>query len=312
VIVTGHTGFIGQHLVRHSQELEIIGISRSASREGPVKSIRLDLAYLEKSMPERDTGLRGTYAVIHLSAYRPLVGTDRRDSLDENMRANVGGTLTALSMARMLGANRFLLASTKSVYRESTVPVTEADPTAPVTNYGKSKLLAERLCETFAEGSPMKCTALRISSVFGSGMPFGLVFAAFLNKAVRNETIEVRRHKSGFEYLDLIYINDVVEAIRKALLTKQEKPFDIINIGSGSGISTFRLAETIVEGTGSHSQIKVTRTNDTRIGTVLNVEKASEVLRWSPSYDVRSAIRDLLPSWHSKNAVDEHTEEFGL
>lgn len=301
VIITGHTGFIGTHLARDLGNADIVGISRSTPNEASVKSITQDLVNLQMAAVEQRRGwFQGASVLVHLSAYRPLVRSKRTDSFEENMKVNVLGTLNALLLAQNFRATHFVLASTKSVYKESQPPVSETHPTEPTTNYGRSKLLAESLCKAFAELNPLSCTALRIASVFGPGMDCNLVFASFLNRALRDEPIEVHRHASGFEYLDLVYVKDVVAAIEKALYRQHAGTFDTVNIGSGSYISTYELANKIIESTDSKSKVDVIKTNETRTGTRLSIDKASAAIDWKPRYDMNSAIVDLLPSWHCR------------
>lgn len=303
IVVTGHTGFIGRHLVRHLKNDEIVGISRSASKSDVVKGIRLDISEMieSKLKPYRKL-LEGTDVIIHLSAYRPI-RSGRRDSFTENLRVNVGGSLNVLMMAKRFEIGKLIFASTIAVYGRSKGPVTEEDPALPDTNYGKSKLIAEQLCKAFGEVYGIRCTSLRISSVFGPGMSCNLIFADFLNRALNGKVLVVHKHLTGYEPLDLIYVKDVVRAIEKALYRKQEKVFEVFNIGGGTAIDTYELASKIIKAVGSRSRIKVVKTREDRRGIKLSIERASKVLGWVPMYDVESAIKDLLPGWYCEGII---------
>ncbi|MDH5363159.1 MAG: NAD(P)-dependent oxidoreductase [Aigarchaeota archaeon] len=302
VIVTGHAGFIGKHLVKHLRDVEVVGIDRSTSNDDAVKSIRLDLSEMdERKLEPHSDYLQGADAVVHIAAYRPVVGSRRGDSFDENTRTNVTGTLNVLTMAKTFKIDKVIFASTKSVYGNPKGLIKEEGPARPETNYGKSKLLAEGLCREFGEAYGLSCTSLRIASVFGPGMACNLVFAKFLNNALKGRDLVVHEHLSGYEYLDLIYVKDVTEAIQRSLHLRHDCVYEALNIGGKSPVSTLSLASEIVKATGSKSEIDTVRTQEMRHGFKLSTEKASKVLGWTPKYDIASAVKDLLPSWYCEH-----------
>ena len=303
IIITGHTGFIGKHLLKHfKKKADIIGISRSSCENDAVESIRLDVSKInEEELELYRPLLEGADAIVHLSAYRPIVRSRRKDFFVDNIKVNVRGTLNVLMIAKRFKIDKFLLASSIKVYGDAKSFVSEEDPPLPNTNYGKSKLLAEKLCETFSKLYEIKCISLRISSVFGPGMSCNLVFAIFMNKALRGEPLIVHRHQTGYEFLDLIYVKDVVRAVEKALYLEQENPYEVFNIGSQSPVNTFELANEVIAAIGSKSRIKVIEMKGRRRGVKLSIEKARKHLKWKPNYDIKSAIRDFLPGWYCEN-----------
>jgi len=302
VIVTGHAGFIGKHLVKHLKDVEVVGIDRSTSDNDAVRGIRLDLLEMdERKLQPYGDYLNGADAVVHLAAYRPIIGSRRGDSFDENTRTNFTGTLNLLTMAKTFKIDRVIFASTKSVYGNRKGLIKEEDPARPETNYGKSKLLAEGLCREFGEAYGLCCSSLRIASVFGPGMPCNFVFAKFLNNALKGEDLVVHEHLSGYETLDLIYANDVTEAIERAVRVRHDCAFEVLNIGGKSPVNTLGLASEIVKATGSKSEIDTVRTEEMRHGFKLCTEKASKFLGWTPQYDIASAVKDLLPTWYCEH-----------
>lgn len=302
VIVTGHAGFIGKHLVNHLRDVEVVGIDRSTSDDDAVRGIRLDLSEMDdRELEPHSDYLQGADAVVHLAAYRPVTGSRRGDSFDENMRTNVTGTLNVLMMAKTFKIDKVIFASTKAVYGNPKGLIKEEARARAETNYAKSKLLAEGLCREFGEAYGLSCTSLRIASVFGPGMACNLVFARFLNSALKGQDLVVHEHLSGYEYLDLIYAKDVTEAIEKALHLRHDRAFEVLNIGGKSPVNTLSLASEIVNAIGSKSEIDTVRTQEMRHGFKLSTRKASKILGWTPKYDIASAIRDFLPTWYCEH-----------
>ena len=303
IIITGHTGFIGKHLLEYfKKKADIIGISRSSCENDAVESIRLDISKTnEGELESYRPLLKGADAVVHLSAYRPIVRSRRRDFFIDNIKVNVGGTLNALMIAKRFKIDKFLLASSIKVYGDVKSFVSEEDPPLPNTNYGKSKLLAEKLCETFSKLYGIKCISLRISSVFGPGMSCNLVFSIFMNKALWDEPLIVHRYQTGYELLDLIYVKDVIRAVEKALYLKKENPYEVFNIGSQSPVNTFELANEVIAVIGSNSRIEVIEKKGRRRCVKLSIEKARKYLKWKPNYDIKTAIRDFLAGWYCED-----------
>jgi nucleoside-diphosphate-sugar epimerase len=298
LIVTGHTGFIGRHLLHHLGDAEVVGICRTAPADLSIKSVSLDIRKInENQLKQHKQEFKDADAIIHLAGYRPIARSDRLDLPYENLSANVIGTFNVLLLAQKFGIGRIILGSSKSVYGHHKGYVAESTVGRPPNNYGKSKLLAENLCRIFTETYDLKCAALRFASVYGPGMSASLVYAEFLNKALNDKAILVHMHRSGFEALDLIYVDDVATAIVKTLHWKQNSSFDTFNIGTGTQLTTYELAKQIVQVVGSKSPINVIHTNETRLSVRMSVKKARRILDWVPRFDIGSAIIDFLPRW---------------
>jgi nucleoside-diphosphate-sugar epimerase len=298
LIVTGHTGFIGRELLHHLRNAEVVGICRTAPADLSIKTVSLDIRKInENQLRQHRQEFEDADAIVHLAGYRPIVRSDRLDLPYQNLSANVMGTFNVLLLAQKFGVGRIILGSSKSVYGHHNGVIPESTIGRPLTNYGRSKLLAESLCKVFAQMYNLKCAALRFASVYGPGMSSSLVFAEFLNKALNDEAILVHKHRSGFEALDLIYVDDVAAAIVKTLRWKQDSLFDTFNIGTGEQLTTYALAKQIVQAVGSKSPINVIHTNKMRPSVRMSVKKARRILNWVPRFDITSAIMDFLPRW---------------
>jgi dihydroflavonol-4-reductase len=158
VLVTGGTGFIGQHLVAalaaRGQNVRVLDL------RPPVRALP-DVEYVEGSVLDPslvDDALNGVEQVYHLAGL-PGMWTPRKDDFQT---VNCGGTQVVIAAARKRGVARFLHCSTESILfhpSPSKGAVTEGSLLSPDDMpgpYTRSKLLAEELAaQAAASGFPV-------------------------------------------------------------------------------------------------------------------------------------------------------------
>jgi dihydroflavonol-4-reductase len=158
VLVTGGSGFIGQHLVStlvdRGLQVRVLDIHAPSNPEPEVE-------YVEGSVLDPDRvaeALRGVEQVYHLAG---LPGMWMRRKSDFHA-VNCRGTEVVLAAARRHGTGRFLHCSTESIlFRSSASEEAGADHTLPMADhmpgpYTRSKMLAEqRAMQAAASGFPV-------------------------------------------------------------------------------------------------------------------------------------------------------------
>jgi nucleoside-diphosphate-sugar epimerase len=172
-LVTGATGFIGQHLTRKlldingDRSVRVVSKDDSGSnlyffREDEVDSRKADISNRESISGIMD----GIDVVYHLAA---ISRNDLSKTWEDFYAANVQGTINLLDEAASAGVKRFVFTSTVEAagFGDGASPRKETDAPNPVNNYGKSKLAAER--EVLSGSRPMECTVLRLPMIYGPG-----------------------------------------------------------------------------------------------------------------------------------------------
>ncbi len=172
VLVTGATGFLGEHLCRVLVEQGHIvrGLARSRSHvlaDLGVEHVRGDVL----DGPELDRALEGIHAVFHLAG---AVSRDPDDA-QRMMRLHVDGTRRVLERMHAAGVNRMVLASTSGTIGVSKDEVI-LDETAPYAEeivagwpYYASKIYQERLAFAHGERLGIEVVAVNPSLLLGPG-----------------------------------------------------------------------------------------------------------------------------------------------
>ncbi len=214
-LVTGATGFLGQHVCRTllAGGSAVRGLVRTADA-GPAGiewfrcSDLLDRAAIRKAV-------EGVETVVHLAARVHVMAAESADPLAEFRRTNVEGTRTLVEESLAAGVRRLILVSTVKVVGESSeVPWTEETPPSPSDPYGISKLEAEQVVLQLALPGAMAASVLRLPLVYGPGMKANMLrlFEA-VDRGLPLPLGGVRNRRS------LVFVGNVVAAIEQVILT---------------------------------------------------------------------------------------------
>jgi nucleoside-diphosphate-sugar epimerase len=207
VLVTGASGFIGQHLVEAltASGAEVYGISRTVRRglPGPTRWLQADVEKLEEV--ERLWDVCKPDVVYHLSGAAngmPDIGL-----LLPTYHSLLTTTVNFLQVATTKGCRRLILASSL----EDQDPRLSAETPASPYSAAKTALLAyARMCHEVFE-TPV--VMLRTFMTYGPGQPSWKLIPSTLEKLLVGLPPDL---STGRRELDWIYISDVVEAFMQA------------------------------------------------------------------------------------------------
>ncbi|MBN9291445.1 MAG: NAD-dependent epimerase/dehydratase family protein, partial [Hyphomicrobium denitrificans] len=170
ILVTGASGFIGQHLVRRLSERGYL--VRAAARQPVIfddpNVEGIALGDMSRSFAAEYV-VRGVDAVIHAAGMahaRPGLPDAAYTAI------NVDATRQLARAARAARVKRFVLMSSvrAQVGAVHDGIVTEDTPANPTNAYGRSKIAAEALTADLLAGSNTQWTVLRPVLVYGSGV----------------------------------------------------------------------------------------------------------------------------------------------
>ena len=250
ILITGGAGFIGGALVKRlipNHEVYIIDNLSSGklkNTSGCKKLYQVDITDFE-SLAEAVREVEPA-VVIHLAAMVSVQESLNHPTLCKKI--NVEGTR---NVTRALGERKvkIIFASSSAVYGEQVPPLEESMTSFSATYlksllspYAESKIMSEAILNQ----SGVTALNLRFFNIYGPGQNVESGYAAVIPAFIRGITHQGRISVfgSGEQTRDFIYIDDVCEAIERAMALEKN---ETLNIASGRPVSLLQLIENLKE-----------------------------------------------------------------
>jgi len=244
ILITGHNGFIGSHLVKSLSNYSLIGVSEKIYKKNKITQIKKNITRLTINDIPKDI-----FCIIHLAAL-----TDVKFCQDNPIKCfdvNINGTLNILEITKQLGSKLIFL-STSHVYgTPKKIPISEEHPTHPESIYSGSKLAGEILCETYSKSYNLDISILRLFSVYGPNSPPHLVTSRIMSQFLSKNPILIG---NTFPKRDFIFIDDVINVI--SYILTNSSGFNIFNVGSGKSYSILDLCNILKKISDKNPKIK--------------------------------------------------------
>ena len=265
VIVTGASGFIGKKLVKEllSANLNCIAVSRKEPkfycvadyREAPPGDVLVHLAEINNRSVANDLGFK--YQIKTRDTLRAL--------LDK-------------------GYQKVIYVSSAVLYGdEDLTPHRETDDINVLDTYTQIKSSSEDVVLSYGG------MVARLSNVYGNGMSAGNVMSDIFDQIYSDGPVILKDMKP---IRDFVWVDDVVDALKKMILTKKSGVF---NVGSGVGTSVFDVAQLAIDYSGSSNKEIISLSASSRqLCNILNIEKMFDSFDWKPNVTLPHGIKRLL------------------
>ena len=328
VLVTGAAGFIASRVcaLLHEQGHEVTGLDNfndaydvrlKVWRWVQLENLpglelhRLDLTdpgAIERLFEKHARANRSAPfdAVINLAAragVRPSVENPR-----VYVESNVMGALNVLEMCRKFGVNKFVLASTSSLYgKEHDTPYREEMNTdRQLSPYAATKKAAEAMTYTYHFLHKLDVSVLRYFTVYGPAGRPDMTPLRFVQRIREGRKITI--FGDGTQSRDFTYVDDIARGTISAL---RKVGCETFNLGSDEPLKLSDLIHLIEELTQQKAIIEYKPWHPADMAeTWADITKARKNLEWSPQTGIREGMAKLV-KWYEENrdwAKDIHTD----
>ena len=311
ILVTGGAGYIGSVTVEllraRGEEIVALDNLSRGHRAAVAAEVPLYVGEIgDRELVERIARDHHVESCLHFAALA-YVGESVSDPA-RYFENNVEQGVRMLGALRSAGVRQFVFSSTCATYGEpQRTPIDENHPQWPTNPYGWSKLMMERILESYDAAYGMKFVALRYFNAAGATPERGEHHEpeTHLIPNVLAAALQLIPHVSvfgddyptadGTAVRDYIHVSDLAEAHALALRhLRAGGQSECVNLGNGQGYSVLEVIESARRVTGKQIDLRreMRRPGDpSRLSA--DYAKARTVLGWQPQY---SSLDDIIRS----------------
>ncbi|MBT7372270.1 MAG: NAD-dependent epimerase/dehydratase family protein [Gammaproteobacteria bacterium] len=286
VLVTGATGFIGQHLCAalNGHGAHVLALRRASSSIRPsilqqdtVEWVEADLR--NRADVERTIQPLGATHIFNLAA---LTSGDRGlGSADEMLVSNLHGTIHLLQALEGTDYKRFIQAGSAEEYGAAPSPTREDAPLSPVSAYSATKAAASLFCDMLSRTRGYPIVILRPFLAYGPGQTPERLIPQAIIAGLKDQPF---RMTSGRQTREFTYVDDIVDGFIRAAVTPAAIGHTI-NLGTGDPVSVSYIVSLVMELTGASNAPLMGAIPD-RPGEIWSYvcdnSKARKLLGWAP------------------------------
>jgi len=321
VLITGASGFVGFHLIEEAlnNNMEVFAAVRKSSKIDHLAGFGINFTYpnFDNVQALKDNIIENKYDyIIHAAG----VTTARSAEEYEHINADYTYNLAKAAVESNIGLKKFVLISSLAgvgPLNNLDGIITEETTPAPVTAYGRSKILAEEKLKSIYS---LNYTILRPTAVYGPRDKDIFIFFKQLSNRIEPYIGNIDQK------LTFIYVTDLAKVAIKALHTGNKQAY---NLSDGDYYSRYALGDFTREVLNLKTVkfhlpvnfVKLIANISEKVcslsnkASVLNVEKLKELmavnwncdisqakadLEFTPTYDLKAGVTETL-NWYKAN-----------
>ncbi len=307
ILVTGSAGFIGSHLVEalvinnykvkalvHYNSFRSIGnlnfVNKNILKEMEIVFGNVeDFNFMKKIS-------KGTDVIMHLAA---LIGIPYSyEAVSSYINTNIIGAENILQAALENNVGQVIHTSTSEVYGSAEyIPIDERHPLKGQSPYSATKIAADKLAESYWRSFGLPVSIIRPFNTYGPRQSARAIIPTIIMQIIH----KVPRVFIGsdFPIRDFTYVDDTVRAFI-SMIGNKESIGQVINIGSGKGISVKQLTELIsdilrnkkIKIISVKERIRPQKSEVERL--VCDNKKAKKLLGWQPKINLESGLKRVI------------------
>ena len=310
ILVTGGAGYIGSVVVYKLLEAgHQVNVIDDLSN-GYIENVDKRANFIQGSILDENSlniALEGVDVVMHLAA--KIRVEEGQSNPELYKKVNIEGTLNLIKTCTSKKINKFVFASTATVYGSpEVVPLTEESKTAPINVYGSTKLEIDNYLESNSKSMGISSISLRFFNVGGALETKGGDWLRFKHEGATHLIPNILKSsadrpmsifgkdwptKDGTQIRDYVHVSDLADALLNSLVKLDEPGNQIINIGTSTGLTVLEVlaaAETFLNKK-IYFKFEPRRAGDC-FALVTNNSKALKIIGWKPKKTIGDILLD--------------------
>jgi CDP-glucose 4,6-dehydratase len=310
--VTGATGFVGAHIVRHLLDngAKVVCLQRDAIVVNSLEifDLRNKVTVINGSIEDFPLMARilNEYeidAVFHLAA-QAIVGAANRSPLS-TFETNIRGTYILLEACRQSQTvKRIVVASSDKAYgSHSVLPYLEDFPLQGLFPYDVSKTCTDLISQSFAHSYQLPVTVSRSANIYGGGdLNLSRIIPGTIISVLKNENPIIR--SDGTPIREFIHVEDVAKGYLLLAERIDETKGEAFNFGSNEPVQMLDLVNKIVDIMGKSVELPPKVMLETKIqreidAQYLSAKKIQNRLGWKTEISLDDGLAKTI-DWYGK------------
>ena len=309
VLVTGATGFLGSHVARNliKKGFEVGAIVRGQTNCYRLSDCLDSITFYNGNLEDKKSVSKAFIEfapeiVIHCAAY----GVDyRQQDIFCLYKVNVACTLSLFVNAVNSGVKRFIHAGSCFEYGSKDTPISENDRIEPLGGYGVSKAAATMFVLQYGRVSELPVVVLRPFGMYGPYEGMHRIVPHLIDSLLKNRRVDLTM---GDQIRDYTYVEDVADAFVKLAAEEKFPAGEVLNVGSGVGISIRQLGTQIANLLGKTHLLNwgaiPYRLNEPKM-LVSNSTKIYEMVGWRALTNLISGLNNTISYYKNINSEEK-------
>lgn len=319
ILITGANGFVGGHLAadlhNHDPRAELWGLTWGEVDRAALEAAAPGIRLVEGNLVDRNAigpvlSEARPEIIFHLAAASSVARS--WDCAARSLEINAVGTVHLFDAIAGLGLDPIVVvSSTAEIYgnvADTSAPLAENAPLAPLSPYGTSKLAQDLLTGQYHRGRGLAAVRVRFFHLTGPGRPDHFVASSLARQVARAEAglaPPVLRVGNLDAVRDFTDVRDAVRACR--MVADRRQVGEVFHVCTGRGTAIAEVVETLrgLSRCGLSVEIDEQRLRRADIPRMVgNPSKISEAVGWRAEIPLERTLGDLLDWWrgHARSA----------
>lgn len=293
LLVVGGSGFIGRHVAAHALTLgwNVVTLGMSGRSPAGMRNVLADIADAE--MLRQALGNTRFDYVVNCGGY--IDHTHFSNGGHRFIGTHFNGVLNLVKLIDRQALKRFVNMGSSDEYGKAEAPQSESMRESPISPYSLAKAASTHFLQMMHRTESFPAVTLRLFLTYGPGQDQHRFLPQIIRACLRNRSFPT---SDGGQLRDFCFVDDTVQAVF-ASLQSDAATGEVINIGSGQGVSIRSVIEAVCRMTGGGTPRfgLIPYRSSENMQLYADVSKAASLLAWKPKVCLEQGLRRTI-DWH--------------